>query len=323
MIPLEAARLGITAYALDYLPVAVMASRLLTDYPCRNWDGESAIPYGDADDALLDARPRLVRDVDEVFSEIGARHRRALAEYYPQVAGRDTWGYLWAITIPCKECSRHFPLVGQLELRKSSMRRNRTTGGTFHDPGQSYYIDTDTDTGTWSVVVHDGPPRRAPTRQVPPGKSKYDSNGRLAVCPFCSTAHDRQTQMRIFETGLNRDAPVLAADIDLDLGKSYRPLEQEELGAVEAAAATLGKQQRFGPFLPAVPDERIPAGNTWTVQATVYGARTYGDMMNARQTLSFILLSRCIHDIGFELAKNGNTEDYVPPLTRYSAALLA
>lgn len=323
MIPLEAARLGIRSHALDYSPVAVLASRLLTDYPCRFWDDEPAIPYQEESTTLIDTRPRLVQDVAAVFQEIDSRHREALKHFYPAVGGRDPWGYLWAITIPCQECSRYFPLVGQLELRKAGKRRSRITKEIFYDPGQSYYIDIDNASGTWSVVVHEGSPRRAPTRQVPPGKSKYDSNGRLAVCPFCKTAHDRQTQMRIFDKDLAKDAPLLAADIDPDLGKSYRPLEPEELDAIEAASAALREQPRFGPFLSATPDERIPDGNTWTVQATVYGARTYGDMMNARQTLSFITLARCIRDIGTELAKNGNSDDYVRAITGYAAAALA
>ncbi|MER6192592.1 DUF1156 domain-containing protein [Streptomyces cyaneofuscatus] len=322
MIPLETARLGIGAQALDYSPVAVLASRLLTDYPCRAWDDEPPVPYLELD-KLVEMRPRLVQDVEAVLAEIGTRHRDALKEFYPKVANKDPWGYLWAITIPCQECSRHFPLIGQLELRKPSKRKSRAGKGTFHDVGQSYYIDPDIEDSTWSVVVHEGGPRRVPTRQVPPGKSKYDSNGRLAVCPFCTHAHDRPTQMRIFEKGLHRDAPLLAADIDPEVGKSYRPLEQEELDAIQAASAALDDQPSFGPFLAAVPDERIPAGNTWTVQATVYGARTYGDMMNARQTLSFITLARSIREIGMELVKNGNSDDYVRALTGYAAAVVA
>lgn len=323
MIPLETTRLGLPALALDYSPVAVLASRLLTDFPCRNWNNEPPLLYTNTGSALLDARPRLVQDVEAVFSEIGTRHRAAMSDYYPQVAGRDPWGYLWAITIPCHECSRYFPLIGQLELRKPTTRKNRKTKSTFHDSGQSYYVDVDRTGGTWNIVVHDGPPQGAPTRQVPPGKSKYDSNGRVAVCPFCRYPHGRQLQMRILEGGLGRDALLLAADIDPEVGKSYRTLKQHERDAIDAAAATLNQQPGFGPFLTAVPDERIPAGNTWTVQATVYGARTYGDMMNARQTLSFITLARCIKDIGQELAKNGNSDDYVRALTGYAAAVLA
>ncbi|OSC22349.1 DNA methyltransferase [Mycobacterium vulneris] len=320
MIPLETARLGLSAYAIDYSPVAVLASRLLTDFPFRNWEDEPALPF---DQTLLGTRARLVGDVDAVFREVSARHQEALAQFYPEVGGRQAWGYLWAVTMPCQECSRPFPLIGRLNLRQSSTRRNRKTKTTFEDPGQAYYIETDNASGTWSVVVHDGEPQRAPTRQVPPGRSKYDSNGRLAVCPFCGHAHDRHLQMRILAEGHGDDAPLLAADLDADVGKSYRALDPVELDAIAAAGAAVGDQPRFGPFLAAVPDEQIPAGNTWTVQATVYGTRTYGQMMNARQTLSFVTLARVIGDIGRELAGNGNSDDYVRALTGYCAAAMA
>jgi putative DNA methylase len=323
MIPLETARLGLHAFAIDYSPVAVLASRLLTDFPCRDWSGEPPLSYTNRNTTLVDTRPRLVRDVETMLGEIGARHRAILSAYYPKLDGLDPWGYLWAITIPCHECARYFPLIGQLELRKPSTRKDRKTKGTFRDPGQSYYVDVDKAAGTWSIVVHDGPPQGAPTRQVPPGKSRYDSNGRVAVCPFCRNPHDRQLLTRILESGLGKDAPLLAADIDPVVGKSYRSLSQDEMEAIDAASAALRQQPELGPFLPAVPDEQIPDGNTWTVQATVYGARIYGDMMNDRQTLSFITLARCVQDIGRELTASGNSDDYVRALTGYAAAVLA
>ena len=283
--------------------------------------GERARPSVRPD--LAGTRARLVGDVDAVFREVSARHQHALAQFYPTVGGRQAWGYLWAVTLPCQECSRPFPMIGRLNLRQPSTRRNRKTKTTFEDPGQAYYIDADVASGTWSVVVHDGEPQRAPTRQVPPGRSKYDSNGRLAVCPFCGHAHDRHMQMRILAEGHGNDAPLLAADLDAEVGKSYRTLEPVELAAIAAAGVAVGDQPRFGPFLSAVPDEHIPAGNTWTVQATVYGTRTYGEMMNARQSLSFVTLARIINDLGRELAGNGNSDDYVRALTGYCAAAMA
>ena len=40
MIPLEAARLGVTAHGIDYSPVATLAGQLLADYPLRDWSQE-------------------------------------------------------------------------------------------------------------------------------------------------------------------------------------------------------------------------------------------------------------------------------------------
>ena len=31
--------------------------------------------------------------------------------------GKQPWGYLWAVTLPCQECGRRFPLTGSLMLR--------------------------------------------------------------------------------------------------------------------------------------------------------------------------------------------------------------
>ena len=45
MIPLEAARLGIQAWGIDYSPVATLAGKLLADYPLRDWDNEPDLPF--------------------------------------------------------------------------------------------------------------------------------------------------------------------------------------------------------------------------------------------------------------------------------------
>jgi adenine-specific DNA methylase len=275
MIPLETSRLGLPAHAIDYSPVAVMASRLLTDYPARNWDNEPRLTYQHEESALLDHRPRLVQDVDLVLSEIRRRHQQAMSPYFHDVDGRQPWGHLWAVTLPCHECGRHFPLIGSLALRQTSTRKSKGKKGSFTDPGQSYYIEADAATD-----AH--PPQRRGKRR-----------------------------------------PLLAADLDPDVGKHYRPLEPQERDAITEARATLATQPRFGVLLAARPDEPIPAGNTWTVQATVYGARTYGDMMNDRQTLSFITIAQIINSIANELKARGSSEDYIRALTGYAAAAMS
>lgn len=326
IIPLESVRLGLEAHAIDYSPVAVLASRLLADFPAGAWDAEPALPFVTEEErerAVLEGRPRLVEDVDSFLSEVGRRHEKSMASVYPAVDGRRPWGYLWAATLPCEECGVRFPLVGELTLRKPGVRKARNGRPAFYDEGQSYYVEADKASGAWSVVVHGGAPRRSPTRQVPPGKSRYDSNGRLAVCPFCDHGHDRGAQMRLLREGRGGDAPLLAADLDERVGKIYRELQEPELGATELARKELAEEPRFGRLLPPRPDEAIPEGNTWTVQATVYGARTYGDMMNDRQTLSFVRLARAIEVLGREMAEAGCSDGYVRALTGYAGAVMA
>src|SRR5215212_7976984 len=103
------------------------------------------------------------------MSEVGARQRESMERFYPQYDGSFPWGYLWASTLPCRECGRRFPLVGELQLRRPDPRSG--------DPGQSFYLEPDRDWDDVTVVVHDGVPRGTPTR-VLAGKSKYASEGR-------------------------------------------------------------------------------------------------------------------------------------------------
>ena len=46
------------------------------------------------------------------------RHRRVMSRYFTEIDGKQPWGHLWAITLPCHECRRHFPLIGALALRQ-------------------------------------------------------------------------------------------------------------------------------------------------------------------------------------------------------------
>ena len=152
MIPLEAARLGLESHAVELSPVAVLASHLLTDYPFRDWRDEPELPFGPGaegqDGGQLDfgnesAADRYYRDVKAVLEEVGRRHAESMQEFYPQVGGKQPWGYLWAVTLPCQECGRRFPLIGSFTLRMPSTKKATKKRAAFDDPGQSFYIDAD------------------------------------------------------------------------------------------------------------------------------------------------------------------------------------
>lgn len=85
MIPLESARLGVAASALDYSPVAVLASHLLTSAPFVDRSHEPNLPFGAATDTLVTSpTDRLLHDLATLFSEIGDRHDNAMADFYPR-----------------------------------------------------------------------------------------------------------------------------------------------------------------------------------------------------------------------------------------------
>jgi adenine-specific DNA methylase len=154
MIPLEAARLGIDSHGYDYSPVAVLASTLLTRFPFMDWSHEPELPFGSSESLFGPSSEKLLSDVTAVLNEVGERHARDMAEFYPRnEVGELPWGYLWSISIPCQECGVRFPLVGSYEL-------NRARGKV--EP-QSFKIESLGHQEGWHVVVHDGPPRELPT----------------------------------------------------------------------------------------------------------------------------------------------------------------
>ncbi len=315
MIPLEAARLGVRAWGIDYSPVATLAGRLLADFPLRSWEQEPRIPYTTSQGTFLGMDGgRLISDASAVVDEVGRRFRSTMSAYYPKHNARWPWGYLWAIALPCQECGHRFPLTGSLLLRNPDKAKR--------DPGQSYRIEAHPETGTYDIVIHDGPPTGTPTRVVAHGKSRYDASGKVAVCPFCSHTHPKDVHTRLAAGGFGQDHLLVAADLDADVGKVFRLPTQEERDAAAAAKFALAAEKPFRTGLPAVPNEPIPPGNTWTVQALVYGTRSYGEMCNDRQTLGFVKIARAIEQIGVELNQLGCSQDYVTALCGYASAVM-
>ena len=309
MIPLEAARLGVKAWGIDYSPVATLAGSLLADYPLRDWDEQVPLPFHGykADGPETWGIPRLLRDVEFVLGLIGERYEQEMDEFYPKVDGKRPWGYLWAVTLPCQNCGRTFPLTGSLLLRHPLPNKN--------DPGQSYRIVTDSRTGTFRAEVHDGPPTDQPTLVTVAGK-----RGKAAVCPFCEHVHVKDVHARLMNDGLAGDELLVVADIDDSVGKLFREPASEELEALTTASKTLGDEPPFTFGMPAVPDEKVPAGNNDTVRPSMYGYRCYGCFCNDRQTLGFVRLARVIDEIAHSIFDAGATPDYVAALSGYAAA---
>lgn len=315
MIPLEAGRLGVRAEGIDYSPFAALGGSLLAEIPFQDWSAEPQLPFGvDGSDTLTD--DRLGPDVETFLSEVGRRYTASMAEFYPQHNDAYPWGYLWASTLPCEECGNRFPLVGELWLRHPRAATSRRDA----NQGQSFDIEADRRTGEFRALVHSGGPAGTPTR-VFAGKSKYSSEGRVAVCPFCGHVHPKAVHTRLSAEGLRRDSLLVAADLAEDGIKVFREPFEEEWAAAECAERALAAEPPFG-LLTARPDERIPPGNTWTIQSVNYGDETYGDLIPARQTLGLIRLVRHINTLSQECLDAGLSLAYVRALSGYATAAM-
>lgn len=309
IIPLEAARLGITAVGTDLSPVATLAGRLLADYPLHDWSAEPELPFTHSTaEALFDStEPRLLRDVRLVLQEVGSRVAAAVSPHYPQSSGGCVpWAYLWAATIPCDNCKRRFPLIASLVLRHPYKRTN--------DDGQSLRIVADED--SWRAEVIDGPPTHEPTFAAATGK-----RGKSARCPFpmCGHVHMLESVKSMGFSGQYRDALLAVGEELGGARKIFRAPTSEEVNA-----ATSMDMSSLPPLagLSAVPDEAIPEGNHHTIRATGYGYRTYGDLMNARQTSKFVATVHAIHETAADCIAAGISSEYAAALAGYAAANL-
>src|ERR1700733_6621938 len=66
IIPLEAARIGLRAVGVDLSPVAVLASRLLADWPLRDWTTEPELPFAtESDEDESSQEVSLFRGLEE------------------------------------------------------------------------------------------------------------------------------------------------------------------------------------------------------------------------------------------------------------------
>ena len=279
MIPLEAAHLAIRTFGVDYSPVAAVAGRLLVDYPLRDFSKEPELGYGRS--LLL---PRLPQDVEHFLSEVKARAYRELEPFYPEVAGKRPWGYLWSMTLPCQECGSRFPLIGSLTLRRPNPARD--------DAGQSLLLSSEA--GVWICEVIDGVSPSQPTRVVAQGKSKYDAAGKVAVCLHCGHVHPKDVHTRLAADGLGEDVLLAVADNDEEVQRRFRHPTPEEKKALKLARHALTSAEPFRNGLPAIPLEQIPPGNTWTIQSTVYGAKTLLTSAILDRTSPFIIwLAQC------------------------------
>lgn len=309
MIPLEAARLGVQAWGIDYSPVATLAGRLLADYPMRNWDNEPALPFDGYEEHAAEhfTEPRLLRDVRFVLDEVGRRYESAMGAFYPMVDGKRPWGYVWAVTLPCTNCGNRFPLTGSLALRNPNPKKN--------DPGQSYRVIADAAAGTFETEVHGGRPAGPPTLVKAPGR-----RGKSGVCCFCAQVHPLDTLKRMMRDGLRDDEMLVVADLDKTISKKYRVPTDADLAPICDATERLRLEPAFRSDLPAIPQEVLHSNLSAFIGPAGYGYRSWGELCNDRQTLGFVHLARIIDNFYADLIADKITSGYATVLVGYAVS---
>ena len=312
LIPIEAARYGLEAHAIDYSPVATLASRLLIDWPFRDWSAEPQLPFDAPADQTASFIPtdpdRLARDINIVQEEVQRRISAELSEFYPDNdQGEKPWGYLWASVIACNECGREFPLYSSSTLQLPDKKSGRgEISLELHTEDDRFWTD-----------VRDGPPESTPTmRSRPNGK-----RGKLAWCPFqdCGHGHELPEHKRMVASDFHNLTMLAVADLD-GTRKLFRVPSAMDVDAATAASRKLAATSVNG--LAGRPSETLVQGSS-RMMAVQYGAKTFGDLSVDRQNLLHATISQAIANLASEMVDHGNSEEYASALAGYCGAVVA
>ena len=230
-------------------------------------------------------------------------------EFYPKVDGKRPWGYVWAITLPCTNCSNRFPLTGSLKLRNPRKRAGK------HYLGQSYRIIADRESGSFWTEVEDGPPTTHPTLVKIKGR-----RGKTGVCSFCQHSHPLDRLKRLMRDGLADDALLVVADHDPVTLRRYRVPTDADLAGLKGVEEALAEEPPFSPGLPAVPAEALLPTLSAFIGPAGYGYDSWGKLCNPRQTLGFVRLARIITTMYYEMVSGNISHDYAAALTGYGAS---
>ncbi len=292
-IPLEALRLGCESYALDYNPVAVLLNKAVLEYPQKF--GKSIVTK-DVNTGHLGLEAErtvfpLLEEVKSWGSWILKEVQKELAPFYPnEKDGRIPVGYIWARTLPCQnaECGVEIPLLHHTWL--ATGEKTKVAFRLLPDKKQKRIrfviaeegaIDFDPDLGTVS--------------------------GAHVKCPMpdCGGTISDEKARELFGKGMAKERLVAVVLHHPDTsGKSFRLAEsaddvtfQNAARAIEVWRQKLATEWGVDP----VPDETIvterPSPNARGLSAiTRYEIGRWGELFNARQRLSLVVLAQKIRE---------------------------
>jgi putative DNA methylase len=291
-IPIEAQRLGLTTYAGDLNPVAVLITKALVEIPPQfagmppvNPDSQSnlarAVAWDGAAGLAEDVRyyGSLLRD--EAFTRLGHLYPKATA---PDGTEANVFAWLWARTVGCPNpsCRAEMPLVRSFMLSSKK--------------GREHFLEPMID-----------PTARTVEFIVRPGKTATQGTvGRAgARCIFCGTAvpfdHIR-TEGRAGRLGVQLLAMVV----------------EGERGRVYLAAAPEHTESALSVELDDLPNTELPEQALgFRVQA--YGITRHRDLFTPRQLRTLATSCELVEEVRARVRADGGSAEYADAIAIYLA----
>ena len=255
----------------------------------------------------------------------------------PRWVAKPAVAYLWARTVPCRDCRAEIPLLKTGWLCRKGAKRVRLTmtptadggggvalgveavgdgargaaGGAGRGPGGT---GRDAEDGAGGALGDRadggaGEPGGAPADDRRPGAGTMSRSG--ATCPVCgavTTMADLRAAGRAGRLG----ARLIAVVVDGQEGKEYRPPTPEEITAARVEADELAALYAEIPF--GLPDESIsgnrPSPNSRGASGLPrYGFDTWSALFTGRQLLALGTFVREIRRFAESSDQGGHSED--------------
>lgn len=278
-IPLEAQRLGLSAYASDLNPVAVLINKALIEIPPRfagcppvNPDGHQLIK--NKDNSWQGAQG-LAADIRHYGQWMRDEAQRRIGEFYPTVTLPKEQGgsevtviaWIWARTVRCPNpsCGIQAPLVNSFWLSKKEKKEAWVEPMVISD---SFPVEIQ-----FQINHGHGTPQETP---------KVGRGGNFK-CLSCETIIEEKYVKEEFLAKRNK-AKLMAIVAEGPKGRIYLPPtpEQEQLA------------QKAEPEWK--PEQEMPKNPRW-FSPPVYGMTEYGDIFSPRQLHALTTLSDLVQEV--------------------------
>jgi len=267
-IPLEAQRLGLTAYASDLNPVAVLITKALIEIPPKFANQPPVHPdarRGVGGTGAWKGAAGLAEDVRRYGAWMRDEAERRIGHLYPKVRLPKEHGggeatviaWLWARTVTCPNpaCGARMPLVRSFALSTKK--------------GKEAWVEPIVDRAAKTVSFE----IRTRIGTVPAGTV----GRRGARCIVCEGPVTLEL-IRIEGRAHRIEARLMAIVAEGERGRVYLPPDDEQSAIARSAHPTW------------VPDESI-AFNPRDIKAPTYGLATFGELFTPRQLVALSTFS--------------------------------
>ena len=285
-IPLEAARLGCEATAIELNPVAHLIELCTLHYPQR-FGPSLADDVREWSHTWLDkAWTRVSHLYPPIDDGPSAGDQLNLAGSHHTTHGRRPIAYLWTRTVRCPHPSlgeHHIPLVRQtwLSKRKGRHAALRPT------------VDTDALQVRWDVVEA----RSKEALGFDP--SAFSSRGR-ADCPVCGTSVDTAYVKAEGAAGRIATAPLAAVlPAASGRGREYHGAGRYALPTEKECGAVLNTLD----VMP--PNEPIPSDDSRNFWTPSYGLVNFRDLFTPRQLATLCALASSVREVHKDILATG------------------